>query len=92
MKEKGAVVTFIDEFVTPTARRAAWNFFWMVVCRAVAQAALVGMVLVLTRHLSRADFGMFMTALAIQGHVFSGGACCRNSRFSLAGPVFYQEP
>ena len=53
--------------VTPAARRAAWNFFWMVVCRVVGQAALVGVLLVLAHHLNRADFGMFMTALAIQG-------------------------
>jgi O-antigen/teichoic acid export membrane protein len=46
----------------------------MITCRLVGQAALVGVLLVLTRHLSRADFGMFMTALAIQGYVLLVGS------------------
>jgi O-antigen/teichoic acid export membrane protein len=40
----------------------------MITCRLVGQAAQVGVLLILARHLSQVEFGTFMTALAIQGH------------------------
>ncbi|WP_460184438.1 hypothetical protein [Thermopirellula anaerolimosa] len=55
--------------LTPAARLAAWNFFWMVLGRVVGQAAQLGVVLLLTYHFTQEQFGMFMTALASQGYV-----------------------
>lgn len=58
----------VSRFFTPAARRAAWNFGWMVLARAIGQAALFGVILLLARSLSAEKFGMFMTALTIQGY------------------------
>ena len=68
------IVRALRAHLTPAARLAAWNFFWMVLGRVVGQAAQVGVVLLLTRHLTQSQFGMFMTALAIQGYVLLVGS------------------
>lgn len=59
----------LNSHLTPAARRAAWNFGWMVLARAIGQAALFGIILLLGRSLSQEQFGIFMTALAIEGYV-----------------------
>ncbi|MEJ5340402.1 MAG: hypothetical protein WHT09_02450 [Thermogutta sp.] len=51
---------FVAANLTPAARLAAWNFFWMVLGRVVGQAARVGVVLLLTHHLTQDQFGMFV--------------------------------
>lgn len=68
------IVRVLRANLTPAARLAAWNFFWMVLGRVVGQAAQVGVVLLLTHHLTQDQFGMFMTALAIQGYVLLVGS------------------
>lgn len=68
------IVRTLRSHLTPAARLAAWNFFWMVLGRVVGQAAQVGVVLLLTHHLTQDQFGMFMTALAIQGYVLLVGS------------------
>jgi len=59
------IVRALRAHLTPAARLAAWNFFWMVLGRVVDQAAQVGVVLLLTHHLTQDQFGMFMTALGL---------------------------
>jgi len=46
----------------------------MVTARVVSQAALFGVILLLTRSLNPQEFGMFMTALAVQGYVYLIGS------------------
>lgn len=72
--ENPNILRVLRAHLTPAARLAAWNFFWMVLGRVVGQAAQVGVVLLLTHHLTQSQFGMFMTALAIQGYVLLVGS------------------
>ncbi|MEM2002303.1 MAG: oligosaccharide flippase family protein [Candidatus Methanomethylicaceae archaeon] len=74
----------LQTHLTPAARQAAWNFAWMVLARLVSQAALLGVVLVLARSLTTKEFGMFMTALALQGYVYLIGS-------AGMGPVVVRE-
>lgn len=64
MSHLSTVINFIATHLTPVAKRVAWNFGWMLLARAVSQAALFGVILLLARSLSPDQFGMFMTALA----------------------------
>ena len=64
-----SLTSFFSSYLTPAGKRAAWNLFWMLLGRVVSQACLVAVTLLLTRALAREEFGIFATALSLQGYV-----------------------
>lgn len=65
------IVRALRAHLTPAARLAAWNFFWTVLGRVVGQAAQVGVVLLLTHHLTQDQFGMFMANCSNSGNLIN---------------------
>ena len=69
MARNWSLVSFGKSFFTPAGRQAAANFAWMLAGRIISQTCLVGVILLLTRALGREQFGIFATALALQGYI-----------------------
>jgi len=69
MGRNWSLVSFGKSFFTPAGRQAAANFAWMLAGRIISQTCLVGVILLLTRALGREQFGIFATALALQGYI-----------------------
>lgn len=63
------LLAFFRSYFTPAGRQAAWNLAWMLGGRLVSQASLLLVVLLLTRALGLEQFGIFSTALALQGYI-----------------------
>lgn len=68
------VVNFARSYLTPAGRQAVWNLTWMLAGRITSQVCLVVVILLLTRALGQQRFGIFATALAIQGYIVLLGA------------------
>jgi len=69
MGRNWSLVSFGKSFFTPAGRQAAANFAWMLAGRIISQACLVGVILLLTQALGPELFGIFATALALQGYI-----------------------
>ena len=69
MARNWSLVSFGKSFFTAAGKQAAANFAWMLAGRIISQTCLVGVILLLTRALGREQFGIFATALALQGYI-----------------------
>ena len=69
MARNWSLVSFGKSFFTPAGRQAAANFAWILAGRIISQACLVGVILLLTQALGPELFGIFATALALQGYI-----------------------
>lgn len=69
MRHRFAPIRLLQSYLTPAGKQAAGNLAWMLAGRVISQVCLVGVILLLTRALGPERFGIFATALALQGYI-----------------------